>query len=252
MTASRLGKMPTTSVRPRSSLFSRSWAPHMTKATPSTTTSYTTCLDVTHIDTGQRPGTTTADANRINYLEREVKELRRANEIRATFGSQRGVSQVGDLTYLPTGNGRQYLAIIIDPVIRIVVGWQMVDYMRTALVTEALAMAITHGHARPGAGSHSDRGCQGNTPRRSFPYSASGTTFARLLGAPGVCSDNAVAESFFASLKKRRTTAIASPGPRTLRRSPLHNQIPKELSKILDTSDTRHACDARIVRRFQS
>jgi hypothetical protein len=68
---------------------------------------------------------------------------------------------VGDITYLKTGEGWLYLAIVIDLATRMVTGWQLAEHMRTSLVTDALAMAITHGHVQPGAVFHSDRGAQG-------------------------------------------------------------------------------------------
>ena len=68
---------------------------------------------------------------------------------------------VGDITYLRTGEGWLYLATVIDLATRMVTGWQLAEHMRTSLVTDALQMAITHGHAAPGAIFHSDRGAQG-------------------------------------------------------------------------------------------
>jgi putative transposase len=106
---------------------------------------------------------------------------------------------VGDITYLKTGEGWLYLATVIDLATRMVTGWQLASHMRTSLVTDALAMAINHGHVQPGAVFHSDRGtqytsgelarfCQANRIRTS-------------VGRTGVCWDNAAAESFFAALK---------------------------------------------------
>ena len=71
-----------------------------------------------------------------------------------------GQRLVGDISYLKTGEGWLYLATVIDLATRMVVGWQLADHMRTSLVTDALKMAITSGHAPPGAVFHSDRGCQ--------------------------------------------------------------------------------------------
>jgi putative transposase len=65
----------------------------------------------------------------------------------------------GDITYLRTGEGWLYLATVIDLATSLVTGWQLAAHMRTSLVTHALAMAISHGHAQPGAIFHSDRGC---------------------------------------------------------------------------------------------
>jgi putative transposase len=110
-----------------------------------------------------------------------------------------GTRLVGDITYLRTGEGWLYLATVIDLATRMVTGWQLADHMRTSLVTDALAMAITHGHVQSGAIFHSDKGAQ---------YTSAG--FARFCqahgirtstGRTGVCWDNAAAESFFGALK---------------------------------------------------
>ena len=61
-----------------------------------------------------------------------------------------GQRLVGDITYLRTGEGWLYLATVIDLATRMVVGWQLAEHMRTSLVTDALAMAITGGHAPAG------------------------------------------------------------------------------------------------------
>jgi putative transposase len=71
-----------------------------------------------------------------------------------------GQRLVGDITYLRTGEGWLYLATVIDLATRMVVGWQLAEHMRTSLATDALAMAITGGHAPAGVIFHSDRGCQ--------------------------------------------------------------------------------------------
>jgi putative transposase len=71
-----------------------------------------------------------------------------------------GERLVGDITYLRTGQGRLYLATVIDLATRMVVGWQLATHMRTSLVTDALQMAITSGYVQPDAIFHSDRGRQ--------------------------------------------------------------------------------------------
>ncbi|MCU1664693.1 MAG: transposase for, partial [Pseudonocardia sp.] len=58
-----------------------------------------------------------------------------------------GQRLVGGITYVRTGEGWLYLATVIDLATRMVVGWQLADHMRTSLVTDALAMAVTAGHA---------------------------------------------------------------------------------------------------------
>jgi putative transposase len=71
-----------------------------------------------------------------------------------------GQRLVGDITYLRTGEGWLYLATVIDLATRMVVGWQTAAHMRTALVTDALQMAIDAGHVTADAIFHSDRGTQ--------------------------------------------------------------------------------------------
>lgn len=110
-----------------------------------------------------------------------------------------GQRLVGDITYLKTGEGWLYLATVIDLATRMVVGWQLADHMRTSLVTDALAMAITGGHAPPGAVFHSDRGCQYTSAE--FHRFCTKAGLLSSVGRTGVCWDNAAAESFFATLK---------------------------------------------------
>jgi putative transposase len=110
-----------------------------------------------------------------------------------------GTRLVGDITYLKTCEGWLYLATVIDLATRMVTGWQLADHMRTSLVTDALAMAVTHGHVQPGAVFHSDRGAQYTSAEFAAFCHASG--IRPSTGRTGVCWDNAAAESFFAALK---------------------------------------------------
>jgi putative transposase len=110
-----------------------------------------------------------------------------------------GTRLVGDITYLRTGEGWLYLATVIDLATRMVTGWQLADHMRTSLVTDALAMAITHGHVAPGAVFHSDKGAQYTSAELAAFCAAHGVRPS--TGRTGVCWDNAAAESFFAALK---------------------------------------------------
>jgi len=91
------------------------------------------------------------------------------------------------------------LATVIDLATRIVVGWQIVDHMRTSLVIDALEMARLHGHLQPAAIVHHDEGTQ-------CALSAYATYRATIdvrvsMRKTGVCWNNAVAERFFATLK---------------------------------------------------
>jgi len=110
-----------------------------------------------------------------------------------------GTKLVGDITYLRTGQGWLYLATVIDLATRMVVGWQIADHMRTSLIVDALAMARDHGHLRPDAVFHSDRGAQYVSARYAQYCTSIGVSGS--MGRTGVCWDNAAAESFFATLK---------------------------------------------------
>jgi putative transposase len=110
-----------------------------------------------------------------------------------------GQRLVGDITYLRTGEGWLYLATVIDLATRMVVGWQIAEHMRTSLVTDALTMAITGGHAPTGVIFHSDRGCQYTS--HEFARFCADNQIRASVGRTGVCWDNAAAESFFATLK---------------------------------------------------
>jgi transposase InsO family protein len=94
-----------------------------------------------------------------------------------------GTRLVGDITYLRTGEGWPYLATVIDLATRMVTGWQLASHMRTSLVTDALAMAIGHGHVVPGAVFHSDRGSR-NTAQPASPGSSRPTACAPASAAP--------------------------------------------------------------------
>jgi putative transposase len=107
---------------------------------------------------------------------------------------------VADITYIPTGEGWLYLAVVEDLFSRMIVGWSMDATMTSRLVVDALDMALKRRLPGEGLLAHSDRGSQ---------Y-ASGH-YQRLLGKHGIecsmsgvaqCWDNAPAESFFATLKK--------------------------------------------------
>ena len=109
---------------------------------------------------------------------------------------------VGDITYIWTQEGWLYLAVIIDLYSRKVVGWSMGSRMKAQLVCDALRMAIWQ--RRPGAGLvvHSDRGSQYASKDYRRLLKAHG--FVGSMSRKGDCWDNAVAESFFGSLKQER------------------------------------------------
>jgi transposase InsO family protein len=105
----------------------------------------------------------------------------------------------GDITYIPTWEGWLYLATVIDIASRRVVGFALAEYLRTELVCDALANATAARDPALGVVFHSDRGCQYTS--HDYAALAEELTVTLSLGRTGQCWDNALAESFFASLK---------------------------------------------------
>jgi transposase InsO family protein len=105
----------------------------------------------------------------------------------------------GDITYIWTWEGWLYLATVIDIASRRVVGFALTEHLRTELVTDALTNAVAARDPAPGVVFHSDKGCQ----YTSGDYATLADDLAVRLstGRTGQCWDNALAESFFASLK---------------------------------------------------
>jgi putative transposase len=134
--------------------------------------------------------------------------------VRRDFSADRpGIKVVGDITYIRTWQGWLYLATLIDCFNREVIGWSMADHLRTELVTDALDMAVRNHRLEPDCIMHSDRGTQ----YTSAEYRA---TLTRLglrhsVGRTGQCWDNALAESFFASLKNERVHHMVYPSRKT-------------------------------------
>ena len=106
---------------------------------------------------------------------------------------------LSDITYIRTWEGWLYLAIVLDAYSRKVVGWALADHMRTELVTAALQMALINRQPAPGLVCHSDRGSQYTSAGYRDLLEEHGLRHS--VGQPGTCWDNAVAESFFATLK---------------------------------------------------
>jgi putative transposase len=105
---------------------------------------------------------------------------------------------VADLTYVPTWAGFLYLAVVLDVWSRRIVGWAMAAHMRTDLVLDALDMALVQ--RRPiGLIFHSDKGSQYTSVAFGRRCEEAGITPS--TGSTGDCYDNAMCESFFASLE---------------------------------------------------
>ena len=106
---------------------------------------------------------------------------------------------VGDITYVPTREGWLYLSVFVDVCSRAVVGWSMSDRMTATLVTDSLEMALWKRRPLAGLLVHSDRGSQYASDRYQQLLSDNG--FICSMSRKGNCWDNAVAESFFHTLK---------------------------------------------------
>lgn len=110
---------------------------------------------------------------------------------------------VGDITYIPTKEGWLYLATIIDLYSRRVVGWSMDENMTTKLVNDALFMALKTRNPDVGLIWHTDRGSQ--YASESHRELLKNYGIIQSMSRRGNCYDNAVAESFFHSLKTELT-----------------------------------------------
>ena len=105
----------------------------------------------------------------------------------------------GDITYINTWEGWLYLATVIDLASRRVVGWAVADHLKTDLVDAALDDALRRRRPADGLIFHSDRGCQYTSAQHARLAKRHGVRLS--VGRRGQCWDNAVAESFFSTLK---------------------------------------------------
>lgn len=106
---------------------------------------------------------------------------------------------VGDITYLATSDGFEYLATVIDLYSRRVVGWALSSTLESSIVIEAMDMALRQRQPPPGLIFHSDRGCQYTS--QAFRDRLRLAEIRQSMSRSGCCYDNAAAESFFHSLK---------------------------------------------------
>ncbi len=122
---------------------------------------------------------------------------------------------VADITYLPTWEGFDYLAFVLDAYSRRCVGWAMASHLRAELVTDALDMALGRRDPEPGLIHHSDRGSQ-------YTSVAFGQRLAEAGAVPSMGSvadpyDNALAESFVATLKREIVEQASWPSRESVR-----------------------------------
>jgi putative transposase len=127
--------------------------------------------------------------------------LNREYQVEAVTGLNR--AWAGDITYVPTAQGWLYVAVVLDLKSRKVIGWSMKDTLEQALVHEALEMAVSQRVTKEAPEAllfHSDRGSQYAAHNYQERLENSGITCS--MSRKGNCWDNAVVESFFATLKK--------------------------------------------------
>lgn len=122
-----------------------------------------------------------------------------------------GVNEVwaGDITYLATGEGWMYLAVIMDLYSRRIVGWAIDKRMTQALVSRAMIQAINLRQPKRGLVFHSDRGSQYTS--RHYRKLLADHGVRASMGSVGACWDNAVVERFFGSLKHDWIFKVAQP-----------------------------------------
>lgn len=106
---------------------------------------------------------------------------------------------IADITYIPTGEGFLYLAVVLDLASRRAVGWAMDETLEATLPLRALRMAIARRRPAPGLLHHSDRGSQYACGEYQRLLSAHG--MIPSMSKRGDCYDNAVMESFFSTLE---------------------------------------------------
>jgi transposase InsO family protein len=124
---------------------------------------------------------------------------------------------VGDITYLRCKEGWAYLATVIDLASRRVVGWSLANHLQASLVESAFSRAVHSRRPPAGLIFHSDRGTQYTSVsfQKALAQAGAVSSFSR----PAECWDNAVAESFFATLKRELTDRRTWPDVEELRRA---------------------------------
>lgn len=128
------------------------------------------------------------------------------------------VAWVGDITYIPTGEGWLYLSSVLDLGSRRWLGYSMADHMRTELVADALSMAVgARGGSTEGIIFHGDRGSQYMS--REYRDLIEELGMVQSVGRTGVCWDNSVAEAAWSSLKRELVHRYVFPDRASARRA---------------------------------
>ena len=123
-----------------------------------------------------------------NHLDRDFQQ------------QQPNLAWVGDISYIKTSSGFLYLAVVIDLYSRMVVGWSVQPHMRAELVGDGLKTALGRRKGAPGLLFHSDRGSQYTSA--AFRKICAKAGIVQSMSKKGDCWDNAVSESFFATIDR--------------------------------------------------
>lgn len=127
------------------------------------------------------------------------------NVLQRDFSATRpNVKWLTDITYVPTREGWLYLAVVLDVFSRLIVGWALDTTLDQSLVLSALRMALVHRCPPSGLLHHSDRGSQYAAHAYQRVLKAYSVTVS--MSGTGNCYDNAMMESFFATLKAECAT----------------------------------------------
>ena len=134
------------------------------------------------------------------YIQR-TQQMASPNILSREFrASQPNRKWVSDITFIATREGFLYLAIVLDIYSRAIVGWAMSQRINSELVLDALVMAIEHRGSPKGVLVHSDQGSQYTA--EVYRHKLSQQAMVCSMSRKGECHDNAVAESFFHTLKE--------------------------------------------------
>jgi len=132
--------------------------------------------------------------------QREPSAVSAADQVQRQFvAAATNCLWTADITSVPTQAGFLYLAVVLDVYSRRIVGWAMADHLRTELVLAALEMALWNRRPAPGGVQHADHGCQYTSLAFGTRLQDAGLTPS--MGSVGDCYDNAITESFFATLE---------------------------------------------------
>lgn len=133
------------------------------------------------------------------YKQEAVQLVQQSN---IPFAQQANTKWVTDITYIRTAEGLLYLAVVIDLLSLLVIGWSMSSSLEKELVGQAVLIALWHKKEAGNVILHSDRGSQYTSHEYQLFLATHG--IVNSMSAVGSCYDNAAAESFFGVLKRER------------------------------------------------